>query len=84
MVKVVVPRENGKVVLASQRRNPHVVLGDGPSLLAQLFPHSRVVTRGFDLDRKNDGVMNQEVEKTTEPATIARPGKTVSIFSDHD
>ena len=83
-IEMIVPSDDRQVVLAGKCGNPQVILGNRTALSAQLFPHSRVMRSGPDVDWQHDELMSQELKKAAEARSVARSDKAVSVLANND
>ena len=79
-----VTADDSKAVLSRQRSDPQIIFGNRPPLLAEFVANSRVVKGRIQVDRKDDGLRNHQIENASETSLLVRPGQAVSIFTNHD
>jgi len=75
---------DSQALLTCESGNPQIVFRDRSALLAEVVANSRVVKSCIQVNRKDDGLRNHEIENASEASLLVRSGQTVSVFTNHD
>ena len=83
-IKMSVAADYWQTVLHRERADPEIVLGNRPSLLAEILANRRIVDRCFNVDRENNRLLDQEVEETSQTTAITRTRQSIPVLANHN